>query len=62
MRAQVEISQTRSEIDKLIAEKEEESENHERMLESMEARLETETRQRADCFARRKSVIAIPMS
>ncbi|KAI1730163.1 myosin head (motor domain) domain-containing protein [Ditylenchus destructor] len=60
LRAQVEVSQIRSEIEKRIAEKEEEFENtrknHQRMLESMQASLETETRGRADLLKMKKKL------
>ncbi len=48
LRAQVEISQIRSEIEKRIQEKEEEFENtrknHQRAIDSMQASLETEAK------------------
>uniref|UniRef100_A0A0N5AQ97 Myosin head n=1 Tax=Syphacia muris TaxID=451379 RepID=A0A0N5AQ97_9BILA len=60
LRAQVEISQIRSEIEKRISEKEEEFENtrknHQRSLESMQATLETETRGRAELMRMKKKL------
>ncbi|CAJ0961850.1 unnamed protein product, partial [Mesorhabditis belari] len=60
MRAQVELSQVRSEIEKRIHEKEEEFENtrknHARALESMQASLETESRGRAELLRMKKKL------
>lgn len=60
MRAQVEISQIRSEIEKRLQEKEEEFENtrknHQRALESMQASLETEAKSRAELMRIKKKM------
>uniref|UniRef100_A0AC35UIR9 Myosin motor domain-containing protein n=1 Tax=Rhabditophanes sp. KR3021 TaxID=114890 RepID=A0AC35UIR9_9BILA len=60
LRAQVECSQIRSEIEKRISEKEEEFENtrknHQRALESMQASLETEARGRAELLKTKKKL------
>uniref|UniRef100_A0A914UJZ5 Myosin heavy chain n=1 Tax=Plectus sambesii TaxID=2011161 RepID=A0A914UJZ5_9BILA len=60
LRAQVELSQVRSEIEKRIHEKEEEFENtrknHQRALESMQASLETEARGRAELLRMKKKL------
>eukprot|EP00080_Pristionchus_pacificus_P015122 PDM75142.1 myo-5 [Pristionchus pacificus] len=60
MRAQIEISQVRSEIDKRLAEKEEEFENtrknHARAFESLQATLESETRQRTELLRMKKKL------
>ena len=54
LRAQMELSTVRQEIDRRIHEKEEEFENtrrnHERALESMQASLEAETRTKAEAL------------
>jgi myosin heavy chain 6/7 len=60
LRAQVEVSQIRSEIEKRIQEKEEEFENtrknHQRALESMQATLENETKQKAEALRIKKKL------
>lgn len=56
----MEISQIRSEIEKRIAEKEEEFENtrktHQRALDSMQASLEAESRARAELVKSKKKL------
>uniref|UniRef100_A0A914CDF9 Myosin heavy chain n=1 Tax=Acrobeloides nanus TaxID=290746 RepID=A0A914CDF9_9BILA len=60
LRAQVEVSQIRSEIEKRIQEKEEEFENtrrnHARAMESMQASLEAESRTRAELLRVKKNL------
>ncbi|CAJ0592060.1 unnamed protein product [Cylicocyclus nassatus] len=60
LRAQVEVSQIRSEIEKRLQEKEEEFEstrkNHQRALESMQASLESESRGRAELLRLKKKL------
>ncbi|KAK5972438.1 MYOsin heavy chain structural protein, partial [Trichostrongylus colubriformis] len=60
LRAQVEVSQIRSEIEKRLQEKEEEFENtrknHHRALESMQASLESESRGRAELLRMKKKL------
>ncbi|KAI6228188.1 Myosin head [Aphelenchoides besseyi] len=60
LRAQVEVSQIRSEIEKRIQEKEEEFENtrknHQRALESMQATLEAEVRAKQDLLRIKKKL------
>lgn len=62
LRAQVEVSQIRSEIEKRIQEKEEEFENtrknHQRALESMQATLEAETKQKDEALRIKKKLEA----
>ncbi|PAV91412.1 hypothetical protein WR25_06397 isoform A [Diploscapter pachys] len=60
LRAQVEVSQIRSEIEKRLQEKEEEFEstrkNHARAIESMQATLENETRGKAELLRMKKKL------
>ncbi|KAI6195099.1 Myosin head [Aphelenchoides besseyi] len=60
LRAQVEVSQIRSEIEKRIQEKEEEFENtrknHQRALESMQATLEAETKGKQEALRIKKKL------
>ncbi|CAJ0577053.1 unnamed protein product, partial [Mesorhabditis spiculigera] len=60
IRAQVELSQVRNEIEKRLQEKEEEFENtrknHARALESMQASLETESRGRTELLRTKKKL------
>ena len=60
LRAQLEASQIRSEIDKRIQEKEEEFDttrkNHQRSLDSMQATLEAETRGRSEALRMKKKL------
>uniref|UniRef100_A0AAF5I0Q2 Myosin motor domain-containing protein n=1 Tax=Strongyloides stercoralis TaxID=6248 RepID=A0AAF5I0Q2_STRER len=60
MRAQIEVTQIRSEIEKRLNEKEEEFENtrknHQRALESMQASLETEARGRTELLKMKKKL------
>ncbi|EFP05608.1 hypothetical protein GCK72_018221 [Caenorhabditis remanei] len=60
LRAQIEVSQIRSEIEKRIQEKEEEFENtrrnHQRALESMQATLEAETKQKEEALRIKKKL------
>uniref|UniRef100_A0A0R3RFG9 Myosin head n=1 Tax=Elaeophora elaphi TaxID=1147741 RepID=A0A0R3RFG9_9BILA len=60
LRAQIEISQIRSEIEKRVTEKEEEFQNtrnnHQRALESMQASLEAESRGKADLLRMKKKL------
>merc|ERR1711981_1125704 len=60
LRAQLELGQTRQEIDRKIAEKEEEFENtrknHARAMDSMQASLETEQRSKAEALRIKKKL------
>ncbi|ULT86007.1 hypothetical protein L3Y34_006002 [Caenorhabditis briggsae] len=60
MRAQIEVSQIRSEIEKRLQEKDEEFENtrknHSRTIESMQVSLETESRGRAELLKTKKKL------
>ncbi|CAD6186727.1 unnamed protein product [Caenorhabditis auriculariae] len=60
LRAQIEVSQIRSEIEKRIQEKEEEFENtrknHQRALESMQATLEAETKHKEEALRIKKKL------
>lgn len=60
MRAQVEVSQIRSEIEKRIQEKEEDFENtrrnHQRALESMQASLEAESKNKNELLRVKKKL------
>jgi len=60
MRAQVEVSQIRQEIEKRIREKEEDFDNtrknHQRSLESMQATLESEAKGRAEALRLKKKL------
>lgn len=60
MRAQVEVSQIRSEIEKRIQEKEEDFENtrrnHQRALESMQASLEAESKSKNELLRVKKKL------
>jgi chromosome segregation ATPase len=60
LRAQVEVSQIRSEVEKRIVEKEEEFENtrknHQRALDSMQASLESEAKGRAELHRVKKNL------
>ncbi|WKX94490.1 hypothetical protein Q1695_011624 [Nippostrongylus brasiliensis] len=62
LRAQVEVSQIRSEIEKRIQEKEEEFENtrknHQRAMDSMQASLETEAKGKAELLRVKKKLEA----
>merc|ERR1712042_270770 len=62
LRGQLELSQVRREIDRRIAEKEEEFDNtrktHARALESMQASLEVEAKQKADALKDKKKLEA----
>merc|ERR1712142_1194290 len=62
LRGQLELSQVRQEIDRRIAEKEEEFDNtrktHARALESMQASLEVEAKQKADAYKDKKKLEA----
>merc|ERR1719244_1041003 len=62
LRGQLEISQVRQEIDRRIAEKEEEFEhsrkNHARAVESMQASLEAESKSKADALRAKKKLEA----
>merc|ERR1711887_469723 len=60
LRAQLELGQTKQEIDRKIAEKEEEFENtrknHARAMDSMQASLETEQRSKAEALRIKKKI------
>ncbi|XP_075588361.1 myosin heavy chain isoform X7 [Dermatophagoides farinae] len=60
LRAQLELSQVRQEIDRRLQEKEEEFENtrknHQRALDSMQASLEAESRQKAEALRMKKKL------
>lgn len=62
LRAQVEMNQIRSEIEKRLQEKEEEFENtrknHQRAMDSMQANLEQETKAKADLLRLKKKLEA----
>merc|ERR1712055_1135677 len=62
LRGQLEFSQVKQEIDRRIAEKEEEFDNtrktHARALESMQASLEVEAKQKADAYKDKKKLEA----
>merc|ERR1719339_814890 len=60
LRGQLELSQLRQEIDRRIAEKEEEFDNtrktHQRAIESMQASLEAESKGKADALRAKKKL------
>jgi len=60
LRAQLELGQVRQEIDRRMAEKEEEfnntRKNHQRAMESMQASLESEQRTKAECLRIKKKL------